>query len=184
MEGFLLVIFAVALENLFVQMLGFPGGFGQALKRRNKWLWLAALTAVTFLFYHTLINPRGELAEALETGNVRLFLSMAALFVVVAFGVRDYFKWQERRAAGPSKVTPAPVPTATKSDDPTACAASNSTCSCQSSPKVPSRLRLYPSPRSGLSQPRSSCQPRSNSSHDRFHQRNESVPCLLQSDQG
>jgi len=118
MEGFLLVIFAVTLENLFVQMLGLPGGFGQALKRRNKWLWLAALTAVTFLFYHTLINPRGELAEALKTGNVRLFLSMAALFVVVAFGVHNYFKWQERRAAKPSKVTPAPVPTATRPEIP------------------------------------------------------------------
>jgi hypothetical protein len=114
LEGFLLVIFAVALENLFVQMLGFPGGFGQALKRRNKWLWLAVLTAVTFLFYHTLINPRGELAEALETGNVRLFLSMAATFVVVAFGLWMYFKWQEQRSAGPVKVTPAPVATATR----------------------------------------------------------------------
>jgi hypothetical protein len=118
LEGFLLIIFAVALENLFVQMLGFPGGFGQALKRRNKWLWLVVLTAVTFLFYHTLINPRGELAEALETGNVRLFLSMAAAFVVVAFGLWIYFKWQERRTAGSSKVTPAPVATATESEVP------------------------------------------------------------------
>jgi hypothetical protein len=114
LEGFLLVIFAVSLENLFVQMLGFPGGFGQALKRRNKWLWLAVLTAVTFLFYHTLINPRGELAEALETGNVRLFLSMAAAFVVVAFGLWMYFKWQEKRTVGRTKVTPAAMVTATE----------------------------------------------------------------------
>ena len=118
LEGFLLVIFAVSLENLFVQMLGFPGGFGQALKHRNKLLWGAALTAVTFLFYHTLINPRGELAEALETGNVRLFLSMAASFVVVAFGLWVYFKWQARRIAMPSKVTPVPVVTAIEPEVP------------------------------------------------------------------
>ncbi len=87
LEGFLLVVFAVALENLFVQMLGFPGGFGQALKRRNKWLWLAALTVVTFLFYHTLINPRGELAEALQKANVWLFFGIALAFVAFAFGL-------------------------------------------------------------------------------------------------
>jgi RNA polymerase subunit RPABC4/transcription elongation factor Spt4 len=90
-------------------MLGFPGGFGQVLKRRNKWGWLIALAGVTFLFYHTLINPRGELAEALETGNVRLFLSMAIAFVVMAFGLRMYFNWQERRTAKPSKMTPEPI---------------------------------------------------------------------------
>jgi hypothetical protein len=113
-----LVVFAVTLENLFVQMLGFPGGFGQALKRRNKWMWLTVLTAVTFLFYHTLINPRGELAEALETGNVRLFLSMTAAFVIVAFGLWVYFRWQERRTAGPTKVTPVPAVTAIEPEVP------------------------------------------------------------------
>jgi hypothetical protein len=100
LEGFLLVVFAVALENLFVQMLGFPGGFGQALKRRNKWLWLLILTAVTFLFYHTLINPRGELAEALRTGNVQLFFGIAIAFMAVAFGLSMYFHLMERHAAG------------------------------------------------------------------------------------
>jgi len=97
LEALLLVIFAVALENLFVQLLGLPGGFGQALKRRNRWAWLAALVGVTFLFYHTLINPRGELAEALEQANVRLFLIISTLFVLVAFGLRLYFAWQRRR---------------------------------------------------------------------------------------
>jgi hypothetical protein len=109
LEGFLLVIFAVTLENLFVQMLGFPGGFGQALKRRSKWLWIVVLIAVTFLFYHTLINPHGELSEALETGNVRLSQSIAAVFVVVAFGLWIYFKWRERRISRRSKIPPLPI---------------------------------------------------------------------------
>ena len=120
LEGFLLIIFAVALENSFVQMLGFAGSFGQALKRKNRWLWLVALIGVTFLFYHTLLNPRYELAEALEAGNVRLFLGMAGAFVVLTFGLRMYFRQQERRAAGPSKVTPAPTETATRPEVPPA----------------------------------------------------------------
>jgi hypothetical protein len=99
LEGFLLIIFAVALENTFVRMLGFAGSFGEALKRRNRWLWLVSVIGITFLFYHTLLNPRGELAAALQEGNVRLFLGAAAAFVLGTFGLRMVFKWQERRSA-------------------------------------------------------------------------------------
>jgi hypothetical protein len=101
-EGFLLVVFAVALENLFVQLLGFPGGFGRPLKRKNRWLWLGVLIGVAFLFLHTLLNPRGELAEALQEGNVIVFLSVAAVFVCSVFMVR-LISWQRerRRAAAP-----------------------------------------------------------------------------------
>jgi SH3-like domain-containing protein len=90
LEAFLLVLFAVALENLFVQMLGFPGSFGESLHRRHRWQWLLGLFLVTFGFYHTLINPRGELAEALQGANVRLFFGVAMAFVVIAFGLYVY----------------------------------------------------------------------------------------------
>ncbi|MCJ7728004.1 MAG: hypothetical protein MUO96_05115 [Actinobacteria bacterium] len=95
-EGFLLIIFAVALENTFIQMLGFPGGFGRALKQKNRWLWFGGLVGITFIFYHTLINPRGELVEALQETNVILFLSIAVAFIIIAFGLWLYFrrKWQ------------------------------------------------------------------------------------------
>lgn len=95
-EGFLLIIFAVALENTFIQMLGFPGGFGRTLKQKNRWLWFGGLVGITFIFYHTLINPRGELVEALQETNVILFLSIAVAFIIIAFGLWLYFrrKWQ------------------------------------------------------------------------------------------
>jgi len=95
-EGFLLVVFAVALENTFVQMLGFPGGFGQALKQKSRWIWIAGLVGITFAFYHTLINPRGELAEALQEANVIVFFCITAAFVVVAFALWIYFRNQDR----------------------------------------------------------------------------------------
>ncbi len=81
-EGFFLVIFAVALENTFFQMLGFPGGFGYALRRKNRWIWIIALLGITFVFYHTLINPDGELAQALQKNSVRLLLGVIAAFIV------------------------------------------------------------------------------------------------------
>jgi hypothetical protein len=99
LEAFLLVLFAVAMENTFVQMLGFPGGFGQALKKKNRWLWLVGLVAVTFAFLHTLLNPRGELIQALQQGNVILFLSVTAGFVVVTFALHFYFRQRERATA-------------------------------------------------------------------------------------
>jgi alpha-tubulin suppressor-like RCC1 family protein len=127
LEAFLLVIFAVALENLFVQMLGFPGSFGHSLKRRSRWLWIGLLVLVAFLFYHTLINPRGDLAAAIQEGNVILFLSVAAAFVIFTFGMRLYFRIRNQRAArltalplpstpepaAPAQAAPAPVQVAT-----------------------------------------------------------------------
>jgi arginine exporter protein ArgO len=107
LEASLLVIFAVALENTFVQMLGFPGGFGQALKRRNRWLWIGGLVAVAFIFFHILLNPRGELAEALEEGNVQILLIVAAVFVVVSFGLW-LFLGRGRRAEVTEAASPTP----------------------------------------------------------------------------
>lgn len=101
LEAFLLVIFAVTLENLFVQMLGLPGGLGQALKKANRWVWLASLVGVTFLFYHTLINPRGELARAFQTANVQLTLGVAASFMVVAFGMYFTMERKARKTTAP-----------------------------------------------------------------------------------
>jgi alpha-tubulin suppressor-like RCC1 family protein len=125
LEAFLLVIFAVALENLFVQMLGFPGSFGQSLKRKSRWLWIGLLILVTFVFYHTLINPRGELAAAMEEGNVLLFLGIAAAFVLFTFGMQLYFRIRNRRSG--ARTTTAtlttPEPAAPPSATPTAGAA-------------------------------------------------------------
>ncbi len=105
-EAFLLVVFAVALENLFVQMLGMPGSLGHSLKQRTRWGWLAALIAVGFLFYHTLINPRGELAAAIREANVLVFFGIALAFMLVAFGLQFYLGRRER--AKPVIETPSP----------------------------------------------------------------------------
>ena len=82
LEAFLLVVFAVAVQNLFVQMLAFPGSVGSDLKRWNRWVWGVVLFGISFAFYHTLINPEGNLAEALKTANVRNFYLIIGIFVV------------------------------------------------------------------------------------------------------
>jgi len=95
-EGFLLIGFAVALQNTFIQMLGLPGGFGYTMRQRNRWVWFIGLVAVTFVFYVTLINPRRGLVEALQKNGVILFLSIAVAFMVVTFGLWLHFYFRKK----------------------------------------------------------------------------------------
>jgi TolB protein len=84
-EGFFLIVFAVAVQNTFIQMLGFPGSYGQTMIKRNRWVWFIGALAVSFVFYLTLINPKRGLVEALQKRGVILFLSIAGFFMVVTF---------------------------------------------------------------------------------------------------
>lgn len=82
LEATLLIIFAVTVENAFIQMLGFPGSFGCSFKMENRFLWFLGLIGVTFLFIHTLVNPRWELIKALQQGNLVLFIAVVLTFIV------------------------------------------------------------------------------------------------------
>ncbi len=97
-ESLLLLVFAVAVQNVFVQMLALPGTLGRALLKWNRWLWLGGLLAVTFVFYHTLINPKGDLASALSSTSVIAFLVTVGAFLVFSLAVWAYFRLRERRA--------------------------------------------------------------------------------------
>ena len=75
LEALLLVVFAVALQNLFVQMLAFPGSVGRDLMRWNRWVWGVVLFGISFAFYHTLINPKGNPGRSPEYSQRAEFLS-------------------------------------------------------------------------------------------------------------
>jgi hypothetical protein len=91
LESFLLLIFAVTVQNIFLQMLTLPNTFGQALARWNKPVWAIGFLAATFLFLHTLLNPRGDLAKALGSTNVLFFLITIFLFLVFTVMVWLFF---------------------------------------------------------------------------------------------
>ena len=117
-EAFLLLVFAIAVQSLFVELLVFPNTAGRFLSRRHRLLWLASLVGVAFVFWHTLINPSGRLASALKTANVRFFLAVVGAFVAFAVGVWAYGRHRTRPlpvagAAGLEAVAgigPAPAP--------------------------------------------------------------------------
>jgi len=100
-EAFLLLVFAFAVQNLFVQLLSVRQSAGLALRRTHPVWWGVALLLVTFTFWHTLVNPSGDLAAALRTTNVLAFLVTAGLvlFVSLAVWVGTRLAWL--RAAEP-----------------------------------------------------------------------------------
>lgn len=108
LEALLLLAFAVAVQNLFLEMLNLPGTAGRYLSRRHRWLWLLALTGAAFAFWHTLINPRGNLATALGTANTRFFLGVIASYLALAGGLRWYAS--RRRRADPGGASPVSTP--------------------------------------------------------------------------
>ncbi len=108
-QALLLLVFAVAVQGLFLEMLTFPATAGRFLSRRHRLAWVACLVAVAFVFWHTLVNPAGRLASALRTANVVFFLAVVAAFVLLAFGLRWYVG---RHPAAPAEPGSAAVPPA------------------------------------------------------------------------
>jgi hypothetical protein len=94
-EAFLLLVFAFAVQNGFVQLLSFRQSGGLALRRTHPFWWGAALLLVSFVFWQTLVNPGGDLATALRTRNALAFLAVAGvvLFVSLAIWVGTRLTW-------------------------------------------------------------------------------------------
>jgi len=115
LESFLLLIFAVTVQNIFLQMLALPNTFGRALAHWNKVVWAIGLLVVTFLFLHTLLNPRGDLAEALASTDVIVFLATIFLFLVFTVLVWLFFLIVTAFTKKPA-VYPAAAPIAKKSN--------------------------------------------------------------------
>jgi alpha-tubulin suppressor-like RCC1 family protein len=99
-QAFFLVVFAVTVQNGFAQLLAFRGTPGRVLRTSHRWIWLLGLLGVSFLFWHTLVNPRGDLAEALGETNVVAFVATAVGFILFAVGLSLWFTVRRRRSLG------------------------------------------------------------------------------------
>lgn len=83
MEGFLLIIFAVALENVFVQLMGVSEGLGKKIRQQSILGWAILWTPVAFMFLHTLLNPRNDFLEKVQHGDPFVFVA-ATIFIMAA----------------------------------------------------------------------------------------------------
>jgi hypothetical protein len=109
LQALLLVMFAAAVQNMFVSLLGFRGSVGDHLRRSSPVAWGAALAAVTFVFWHTLLNPQGDPAIALSNRNVQVTMGLVVVFTVATLAA-----WMILRLASAGQATAllGPVPMA------------------------------------------------------------------------
>jgi hypothetical protein len=99
-QAFLLLTFASAVQSIFLGILGLPGTVGRALREWNLGLWGFGMLSSTFLYFHTLVNPQGDLAAALGTTSMRLCLITAAGFGVLAVATWLYFRALHGKTTG------------------------------------------------------------------------------------
>ncbi len=96
LQSVLLLAFAYAMQNIFLEMLGLHGTVGRALMDSNRGLWGLGMLSTAFMYHHTLLNPQGDLAMALATTNVRFFLATITAFTGLAAAVWLYFRIADR----------------------------------------------------------------------------------------
>jgi hypothetical protein len=112
LEALLLLVFASAAQNLFVTLLGLRGSAGEQFRARSPVAWGAALVAVTFVFFHTLLNPQGDPAVALANRNVQVTMGLVVGFSVVVFAAWAILRLGERPLHREPGLTHAAVATA------------------------------------------------------------------------
>jgi len=85
LQSLLLLIFSVTLQNLFLHMLALPDTIGEMIKGWNRIIWFMSLLAASFIYLQFLLNPNGDLAQSLQSANVRTFLGTIGAFLVFSF---------------------------------------------------------------------------------------------------
>ena len=102
MEKIYLLIFLVALETLFFQMIPVSHGKGRDILAWNKLVWGGCFVGVSLLLVHTLINPNSSWLEAWQNEKVWLLLMSLAAYAGFAIVVWAFFRlwgWKMGRNA-------------------------------------------------------------------------------------
>ncbi len=98
-QSFLLLAFGSAAQTAFLALVGLPGTVGRALREGSVRVWGLGMLSSAFVYFHTLLNPQGDLAAALQTTNVRAFLLTTAGLAILAVAAWLYFRSVDRKPA-------------------------------------------------------------------------------------
>ena len=104
LQATLLVIYAAALENTFVQLIGLTDGLGTRMRAWNKWVWVATLGIIAFWFLHTLLDPTGNFMKDLQKGNVPLFIEVTISFVAITVLLKFLQRFRKNKKQTPNSV--------------------------------------------------------------------------------
>ncbi len=86
-----LVLFFVALETVFFEMLPLTYSMGQTIFRWSKPVWALLFAPLAFLFNHTLLNPQSGFLDSFSTSNVRFLWFVLFVLVGVTAALWFYF---------------------------------------------------------------------------------------------
>jgi len=96
LESLLLIIFAVELENLF---LFFVELARKDFVKTSQWPskeYSLGLIGTTFAFFHILINPQGDLFQALLSGSMFRWMLVVILFLVLIAVFYIVYQWPKK----------------------------------------------------------------------------------------
>ena len=88
-----LMLFLVALETTFFELVPLAYSTGRAIFKWSKFVWVILFVPIAFLFNHALLNPQsGFLASFLVESNVRFLWFVLFVLVGVFFGVYPAYR--------------------------------------------------------------------------------------------
>lgn len=103
-----LVLFFVALQTLFFEMLPLAYSAGRAVFRWSKVVWVGLFIPLTFLFNHALVNPRSGFLDSFTTSNVRFLWAVLFVLVGITGGLWFYFNFIDDVLQEWAGIKPAP----------------------------------------------------------------------------
>ncbi|MBI2845428.1 MAG: hypothetical protein HYX86_02655 [Chloroflexi bacterium] len=95
-QSLMLLIFLVALENAFFELLPLAVTAGSDIFTWNKIVWFLAILPVFFLFYHILLNPDGAYLNGLTNKNTLLILFLILVYGLLTLGTWLFFRMRRK----------------------------------------------------------------------------------------
>ncbi|MGB8647496.1 MAG: hypothetical protein WCF84_19845, partial [Anaerolineae bacterium] len=89
------LIFAIGLQTVFFEMIPIKGFYGQAIFKRNRWLWGLLFIFFAFLFLQTQLDPNGSFVGSFNRPNMIALLLLVLGFGGLSVGLWFYFMRRE-----------------------------------------------------------------------------------------
>lgn len=96
LQSLLLLVFVVALENAFFELLPLAVTAGSDIFTWNKIVWFLAFVPVFFLFYHIFLNPDGAFFAGVNNKNTLLLSVLLLVYALLTLGVWLFFRLRRK----------------------------------------------------------------------------------------
>ncbi len=98
-QAFLLTVFFVGLEAVFLELFPLGPTDGAALFRWNKLVWGLSFAVAAFAAFHTLLTPESAYLDTVRSHSLQLLLALLALYSLLAVGLWFLLEGRRRPAA-------------------------------------------------------------------------------------